>query len=191
MHGDPFGHPRRESRGIETGASNLLFYTSYHCTWLRWLCRRTPWWGRYAVEGACSGLPDIIRRVSGQFRDAIRHICTHPCVQIVLPGDRVAQLPAEGTVRVGGGVHQSGESLVATKAGVVRRGPSGALWVSAAQHRCADVLGGSLCWEKRRESGRAGHARWWTHDCSLSKRQRAVLTHLAGTSPLSTTQSWV
>ncbi|KAK2076015.1 hypothetical protein QBZ16_001351 [Prototheca wickerhamii] len=46
-----------------------------------------------------------------------------------------AVLPAEGTVRVGGGVHQSGESLVATKAGVVRRGPSGALWVSAAQHR--------------------------------------------------------
>ncbi len=45
-------------------------------------------------------------------------------------------LPETGVVRIGGGVQQDGEQLIAVKAGVVRQAPrSGKLWVEARQKR--------------------------------------------------------
>ncbi|KAL4424272.1 hypothetical protein ABPG75_001573 [Micractinium tetrahymenae] len=53
----------------------------------------------------------------------------------VCPGDRLMALPETGVVRIGGGVAQEGEQLLATKAGVLRRARGGKLWVEARQKR--------------------------------------------------------
>ncbi|EFN53535.1 hypothetical protein CHLNCDRAFT_59733 [Chlorella variabilis] len=54
----------------------------------------------------------------------------------VFPGDVLMALPETGVVRIGGGVQQDGELLVATKAGVLRReAKGGKLWVEARQKR--------------------------------------------------------
>lgn len=44
-------------------------------------------------------------------------------------------LPETGVVRMGGGVRQEGEVLVATKAGLLRTARGGKLWVEARQRR--------------------------------------------------------
>ena len=45
-------------------------------------------------------------------------------------------LPETGVVRIGGGVQQEGERLVAVKAGVLQQAPKGGkLWVEARQKR--------------------------------------------------------
>ncbi|KAI3424177.1 hypothetical protein D9Q98_009536 [Chlorella vulgaris] len=53
----------------------------------------------------------------------------------VCPGDVLMSLPETGVVRIGGGVQQEGEVLVATKAGVVQQAKGGKLWVEARQKR--------------------------------------------------------
>lgn len=59
-----------------------------------------------------------------------------PLPQSVFPGDVLMALPETGVVRIGGGVQQDGELLVATKAGVLRReAKGGKLWVEARQKR--------------------------------------------------------
>lgn len=56
--------------------------------------------------------------------------------QSVCPGDVLMALPETGVVRIGGGVQQEGEQLVAVKAGVLQRAPKGGkLWVEARQKR--------------------------------------------------------
>lgn len=54
---------------------------------------------------------------------------------MVCPGDTVLQLPETGIVRIGGGVQQDGEQLVAVKAGVARQAKSGQIWVQGRQKR--------------------------------------------------------
>lgn len=58
-------------------------------------------------------------------------------MQVVCPGDHVLRLPPAGVVRVGGGLRQAGEDLVAAQAGVLHsqqgRGPT--LWVEGRQRR--------------------------------------------------------
>lgn len=44
-------------------------------------------------------------------------------------------LPEMGVVRIGGGVQQDGEELVAVKAGVLQQARGGKLWVEARQRR--------------------------------------------------------
>ncbi len=56
--------------------------------------------------------------------------------QAVCPGDPLMVLPETGVVRIGGGVAQEGEQLLATKAGVLRQARGGKLWVEARQKRC-------------------------------------------------------
>lgn len=56
-------------------------------------------------------------------------------LQGVCPGDVLMGLPETGVVRIGGGVQQAGEALVAVKAGVLRQARNGKLWVEARQRR--------------------------------------------------------
>jgi exosome complex component RRP40 len=61
---------------------------------------------------------------------------------VVCPGDAVLRLPPAGVVRVGGGLRQDGDHLVALKAGVLRQAPrAGALWVAGRQRRYAPAPG--------------------------------------------------
>jgi hypothetical protein len=61
-------------------------------------------------------------------------------LQVVCPGDTVLQLPETGIVRIGGGVQQDGERLIAVKAGVLQQSKNGqTLWVQGRQRRCARV----------------------------------------------------
>ncbi|KAI7838848.1 hypothetical protein COHA_007462 [Chlorella ohadii] len=53
----------------------------------------------------------------------------------VCPGDVLMALPETGVVRIGGGVQQDGEQLVATKAGLLQQARNGKLWVEARQKR--------------------------------------------------------
>ena len=55
--------------------------------------------------------------------------------QGVCPGDVLTALPEMGVVRIGGGVQQDGEELVAVKAGVLQQARGGKLWVEARQRR--------------------------------------------------------
>lgn len=55
--------------------------------------------------------------------------------QGVCPGDALMALPETGVVRIGGGVQQDGEQLVATKAGLLQQARNGKLWVEARQKR--------------------------------------------------------
>jgi hypothetical protein len=61
-------------------------------------------------------------------------------LQSVCPGDVLMSLPETGVVRIGGGVQQEGEVLVATKAGVVQQAKGGKLWVEARQKRCVVLV---------------------------------------------------
>lgn len=55
--------------------------------------------------------------------------------QAVCPGDPLMALPETGVVRIGGGVAQDGDQLLATKAGVLRQARGSKLWVEARQKR--------------------------------------------------------
>ena len=55
--------------------------------------------------------------------------------QVVCPGDNVLLLPKSGVVRIGGGVQQAGDSLVAIKAGRLRSTKNGKLWIDGRQKR--------------------------------------------------------
>lgn len=57
------------------------------------------------------------------------------CPQGVCPGDVLMSLPETGVLRIGGGVQQDGEQLVATKAGLLQQARNGKLWVEARQKR--------------------------------------------------------
>ena len=63
--------------------------------------------------------------------------CTSPPphFQGVCPGDVLMALPETGVVRIGGGVQQDGELLVAVKAGTLQQARNGKLWVEARQKR--------------------------------------------------------
>lgn len=58
-----------------------------------------------------------------------------PTHQGVCPGDVVMGLPDAGVVRIGGGVQQDGEQLIAVKTGVLQQAHNAKLWVEARQKR--------------------------------------------------------
>ena len=61
-------------------------------------------------------------------------MCTY--LQAVGPGDRLAELPAAGQVRVGPGIQPEDNLLVASKAGVLRQTKGGKLWIEGKHKRC-------------------------------------------------------
>eukprot|EP00897_Mesotaenium_endlicherianum_P000773 jgi/Mesen1/10697/ME000090S10158 len=61
-----------------------------------------------------------------------------PCInQVVIPGDAVVDLNenAGRTLRVGGGLQQEGDVVVATRAGIVRSARNGKLWIESSFKR--------------------------------------------------------
>ncbi len=59
----------------------------------------------------------------------------HPLLQVVVPGEVVKRLPQTGVVRIGSGLQQDGDALVAIKAGVLRKTTNGKIWVESRQRR--------------------------------------------------------
>ena len=60
-----------------------------------------------------------------------------PALQVVSPGDILAQLPAQGEVKIGAGIRANGPHLQTLRAGILRHTKSGKLWVEGRQKRCA------------------------------------------------------
>ena len=56
-------------------------------------------------------------------------------LQYVVPGDKVFQLPESGVVRVGTGLRDDGNSLLASRPGVLLKSKAGKLWVFGQQKR--------------------------------------------------------
>lgn len=59
--------------------------------------------------------------------------------KIVMPGDVVLRLPEQGQVRIGPGLQQQGEALVASLPGILRSTAGGKLWLEARQRRYTPV----------------------------------------------------
>jgi exosome complex component RRP40 len=57
------------------------------------------------------------------------------CLQVVTPGDAVMELPEEGIVRIGTGMHVTHTHVVAQKSGVVRQTGKGQVWIDGRQKR--------------------------------------------------------
>lgn len=91
-------------------------------------------------------------------------ISPSPPPQPLCPGDVVMALPETGVVRMGGGVRQEGEVLLATKAGLLRTARGGKVWVEARQRRYApspdDVVIGRIADKHAGGLASVGAAAW-------------------------------
>lgn len=61
--------------------------------------------------------------------------------QVVCPGDTILKLPESGVVRIGGGLLQVGDSLIASKAGILLKENNSKYWIQNRQNRYIPASG--------------------------------------------------